>query len=71
MVLDLPRTAITITDPQIDFLSPNGVTWGLVGNTVAANKTVEHKERNGFYLDVRQQELSSSSPKNGCLKTQG
>ena len=31
MVLDLPRTAIVITDPQIDFLSPDGVTWGLVG----------------------------------------
>ena len=25
MVLDLPRTAIVITDPQIDFLSPDGV----------------------------------------------
>ena len=33
MVLDLPRTAIVITDPQIDFLSPDGVTWGLVGNS--------------------------------------
>jgi nicotinamidase-related amidase len=45
MVLDLPRTAIVITDPQIDFLSPDGVTWGLVGNTVTANKTVEHIEQ--------------------------
>lgn len=45
MVLDLPRTAIVITDPQIDFLSPDGVTWGLVGNSVTANKTVEHIEQ--------------------------
>ena len=44
MVLDLPRTAIVITDPQIDFLSPDGVTWQLVGNSVTANKTVEHIE---------------------------
>lgn len=45
MVLDLPRTAIVITDPQIDFLSPDGVTWKLVGNSVTANKTVEHIEQ--------------------------
>ena len=45
MVFDLPRTAIVITDPQIDFLSPDGVTWGLVGNSVTANKTVEHIEQ--------------------------
>ena len=45
MVLDLPRTAIVITDPQIDFLSPDGVTWALVGNSVTANKTVENIER--------------------------
>jgi nicotinamidase-related amidase len=44
MVLDLPRTAIVITDPQIDFLSPDGVTWGLVGGTVTANNTVENIE---------------------------
>ena len=45
MKLDLPRTAIVITDPQIDFLSPKGVTWGLVGNSVTNNKTVEHIEQ--------------------------
>lgn len=45
MELDLSRTAIVITDPQIDFLSPDGVTWALVGNTVTANKTVEHIEQ--------------------------
>jgi len=45
MELDLPRTAIVITDPQIDFLSQDGVTWELVGNSVTANKTVEHIEQ--------------------------
>jgi nicotinamidase-related amidase len=42
MELDLSRTALVITDPQIDFLSPDGVTWGIVGNNVTHNKTVEH-----------------------------
>ena len=27
MELDLSRTAVVITDPQIDFLSEDGVTW--------------------------------------------
>lgn len=41
-----PRdTAIVITDPQNDFLSPQGVTWGLVGESVQANGTVEHIEQ--------------------------
>jgi hypothetical protein len=31
MTLDLRRTVIAIIDPQIDFLSPEGVTWGVVG----------------------------------------
>jgi nicotinamidase-related amidase len=34
------RTAVVITDPQNDFLSPQGVTWGLVGASVEANGTV-------------------------------
>ena len=37
-------TAIVITDPQNDFLSPEGVTWGLVGASVEANGTVGHIE---------------------------
>ena len=45
MELDLSRTAIVITDPQIDFLSPDGVMWALVGNSVTQNKTVEHIEQ--------------------------
>jgi nicotinamidase-related amidase len=33
-------TAIVITDPQNDFLSPDGVTWGVVGESVTKNNTV-------------------------------
>lgn len=38
-------TALVLTDPQNDFLSPEGVTWGLVGDSVEANGTVEHIEQ--------------------------
>lgn len=33
-------TALVITDPQNDFLSPDGVTWDLVGKNVTENNTV-------------------------------
>ncbi len=36
------RTALLVTDPQNDFLSPDGATWGVVGKSVEANGTVEH-----------------------------
>lgn len=38
--LDTGNTALVITDPQVDFLSPKGVTWGVVGKSVEANNTV-------------------------------
>jgi len=38
------RTAVLITDPQNDFLSPDGVAWGVVGNSVTRNNTVENIE---------------------------
>lgn len=38
-------TALVITDPQNDFLSPEGVTWELVGKSVEENRTVEHIEQ--------------------------
>jgi nicotinamidase-related amidase len=44
LAIDPARTAVVITDPQNDFLSPDGVTWGLVGASVTANKTVENIE---------------------------
>ena len=36
------RTALLITDPQNDFLSPDGVAWGVVGKSVTDNNTVEN-----------------------------
>lgn len=36
------RTALVVTDPQNDFLSPKGVTWGVVGKSVTENNTVEN-----------------------------
>lgn len=42
MELDLKRTALVVTDPQIDFLSPKGVTWALVGKNVTELNTVEN-----------------------------
>lgn len=38
------KTAIVITDPQNDFLSPDGATWGVVGESVTANNTVANIE---------------------------
>ena len=37
-------TALVITDPQNDFLSPDGVMWGIVGKNVEANNTVNNLE---------------------------
>jgi nicotinamidase-related amidase len=44
MKIDPERTAIVITDPQNDFLSPDGVTWGVVGKSVEENRTVANIE---------------------------
>jgi nicotinamidase-related amidase len=44
MDIEKSTTALVITDPQNDFLSPDGVTWGLVGASVEANDTVAHIE---------------------------
>ncbi len=38
------RVAVVVTDPQNDFLSPKGVAWGVVGQSVQENKTVENIE---------------------------
>ena len=45
MTLDLERTALVVTDPQIDFLSPDGVTWGVVGESVQQHGTVGNLKR--------------------------
>ena len=44
MTIDPSNTALVITDPQNDFLSPEGVTWGVVGESVTANNTVSNIE---------------------------
>jgi nicotinamidase-related amidase len=38
-------TALVLTDPQNDFLSPEGATWELVGESVVENGTVDHIEQ--------------------------
>lgn len=39
------RIGLVVTDPQNDFLSPQGVAWGVVGESVKENSTVEHIEQ--------------------------
>lgn len=45
MHLDLHRTALVVTDPQIDFLSPKSVIWELVGDSVTELNTVANLDR--------------------------
>ncbi len=59
MDVDKNNTAVLVTDPQNDFLSEQGVTWQLVGDSVKENKTVENIERlmqtakgNGFEVFI-------------------
>lgn len=39
------NTAVVVTDPQNDFLSPKGVTWGVVGQSVTENNTVANIDK--------------------------
>lgn len=59
MEIDASNTALVVTDPQNDFLSPDGVTWGVVGKSVEENNTVDNIEalfktakENGFEVFV-------------------
>lgn len=45
MEIDPGRTALVVTDPQIDFLSEDGVTWAVVGESVTEQGTVDNIER--------------------------
>lgn len=45
MALDVKRAALVVSDPQIDFLSPDGVTWGVVGESVTQHNTVANLGR--------------------------
>ena len=44
MQIDSSNTALLITDPQNDFLSPDGVAWSVVGESVTENNTVANIE---------------------------
>lgn len=59
MDINKSDTAVLVTDPQNDFLSEQGVTWQLVGDSVKENKTIDNIERlfktakkNGFEVFV-------------------
>jgi len=41
-VLDHSRAALVITDPQVDFLAPEGVSWQVFGDSIQDNNTVAH-----------------------------
>ena len=45
MKIDINQTAMVIIDPQNDFLSPEGVTWGVIGESVTENNTVDNIEQ--------------------------
>src|SRR5688572_11475948 len=45
MKLDPERTALVVIDPQIDFLSPKGGAWSVLGESVTEQKTVENLAR--------------------------
>jgi nicotinamidase-related amidase len=56
MRLDLARTALVVTDPQVDFLSPDGVTWGVVGESVREHNTVANIGR--LFTAAKQADLT-------------
>ncbi len=45
MALEKGRAALLVVDPQIDFLSPDGVAWGVVGESVTEHNVVENLGR--------------------------
>lgn len=45
MALEKGRAALLVVDPQVDFLSPDGVTWPVVGESVTEHNVVDNLER--------------------------
>ena len=45
MELTKGRAALVVVDPQIDFLSPDGVAWGVVGESVEEHGVVDNLTR--------------------------
>ncbi|MCV6601309.1 MAG: cysteine hydrolase [Cohaesibacter sp.] len=56
MKLDLSRAALVVTDPQIDFLHPEGVTWGVIGASVERNNTVENIEK--LFIAAKERDIT-------------
>ncbi len=50
------RTAVVVIDPQKDFLHPDGVAWGAVGESVQENNTVAN------LTDVMEAAVDTSTP---------
>ncbi|MBF0785942.1 cysteine hydrolase [Muribacter muris] len=44
MKIDPKRVALVVVDPQNDFLSPNGIMWGVLKDSILQNNTVENIE---------------------------
>ena len=49
------HVAIVVTDPQNDFLSPQGVSWSVVGQNVTDNNTVENIGR--LFATAKQKDI--------------
>ena len=45
MEIDPKRTALVVVDPRVDFLDPEGVAWGVVGESVSEQGVVDNLER--------------------------
>lgn len=45
MKIDKADTALVVIDPQNDVLSESGASWGLVGESVRENRTIDNIER--------------------------
>jgi nicotinamidase-related amidase len=43
--LNVSRAALVVTDPQIDFLSPNGATWAVFQESITEQQTVPNLRR--------------------------
>jgi nicotinamidase-related amidase len=44
MTIDLQKTALVLTDLQNDFLSPGGIGWALIADSLAENNTIANIE---------------------------
>ncbi|CUH82865.1 cysteine hydrolase [Thalassovita mediterranea] len=58
MKLDLSRAALVVIDPQIDFLHPKGVTWGVIGPSVEEHNTVQNIET--LFKSAKQHDITTA-----------